>query len=378
MFYGVLKLFIAGAELISFSLKMGSFCSIYLKSPGSSFQNVVGYAGQDDNTDLNSKALILGTSNSGKSTVFRQMQILNTEGFSKAERQMYQRIISENIISSINTLISEFETAGTSLVNENTGQAIDEFKQLMANRSFALDLSEESQLLALSQRIWSDSMIQEIFELCRDQLECPESMALLLSEVDVICCEDFVPTNKHILHSRLRTTGVRTLTFFYEKVPIQIIDVGGQRSERRKWIHHFDDVELLLFCAAVNEFDMVHSEDNTRTAMEESLEVFRSIINSPWFQSKTIVLFLNKVDLLQAKLAKVPVTDYFDDFDGDPKSEKDVLLAIKTRYLSCDEQKGRKIFTFNTCATNTENIEYVSKACFDTLLRNRLAVAGLD
>jgi G-protein alpha subunit len=28
---------------------------------------------------------------------------------------------------------------------------------------------------------------------------------------------------------------------------LQLVDVGGQRSERRKWIHCFDDVKAIIF-----------------------------------------------------------------------------------------------------------------------------------
>lgn len=42
------------------------------------------------------------------------------------------------------------------------------------------------------------------------------------------------------------------------------IDVGGQRTERKKWIHCFEDVLLIMFLAAVSEFNQVLEEDNTQ------------------------------------------------------------------------------------------------------------------
>ena len=36
-----------------------------------------------------------------------------------------------------------------------------------------------------------------------------------------------------------------------------LVDVGGQRSERRKWIHHFEHVTAVVFLVAVSEYDQV-------------------------------------------------------------------------------------------------------------------------
>jgi len=41
-----------------------------------------------------------------------------------------------------------------------------------------------------------------------------------------------------------------------------VFDVGGQRSERRKWIHFFDDVNAIIFVAAISEYDQKIREDN--------------------------------------------------------------------------------------------------------------------
>ena len=40
-----------------------------------------------------------------------------------------------------------------------------------------------------------------------------------------------------------------------------MFDVGGQRSERKKWIHCFEGVTAIIFCVAMSEYDMVLAED---------------------------------------------------------------------------------------------------------------------
>jgi hypothetical protein len=81
-----------------------------------------------------------------------------------------------------------------------------------------------------------------------------------------------------------------------------MVDVGGQRNERRKWIHCFEDVTAIIFVAALSEYDQVLEEDNETNRMVESLKLFEDTINNDWFNRKPIILFLNKVDIFEKKL----------------------------------------------------------------------------
>ena len=112
-----------------------------------------------------------------------------------------------------------------------------------------------------------------------------------------------------------------------------MVDVGGQRSERRKWIHCFENVTSIMFLVALSEYDQCLVECNNEVSfsirivyhflmifiqnrMEESLALFRCIISYPWFQSKSLILFLNKKDLLEEKIMVSDLVDYFPDFAG--------------------------------------------------------------
>lgn len=50
--------------------------------------------------------------------------------------------------------------------------------------------------------------------------------------------------------------------------------------------------------------------------MEESKALFRTIITYPWFQNSSVILFLNKKDLLEEKISYSHLVDYFPEFDG--------------------------------------------------------------
>lgn len=88
----------------------------------------------------------------------------------------------------------------------------------------------------------------------------------------------------------------------------KIIDVGGQRSERRKWIHCFEDVNAVLFVVAISEYNQVLMEDGVTNRMLESLKLFESIVNNKFFAATSFILFLNKEDLFDDKIKQVNCT----------------------------------------------------------------------
>ena len=77
----------------------------------------------------------------------------------------------------------------------------------------------------------------------------------------------YVPTDQDLLRSRLRTTGITETIFDLGQLTYRMFDVGGQRSERKKWIHCFENVNCLLFLVAISGYDqcLVEDKDGVRT-----------------------------------------------------------------------------------------------------------------
>lgn len=95
-----------------------------------------------------------------------------------------------------------------------------------------------------------------------------------------------------------------------------MFDVGGQRDERRKWIQCFNDVTAIIFVTACSSYNMVLREDPTQNRLRESLELFKSIWNNRWLRTISVILFLNKQDLLAEKIlaGKSKLEEYFAEF----------------------------------------------------------------
>ena len=118
------------------------------------------------------------------------------------------------------------------------------------------------------------------------------------------------------MHARKATKGVTEYVIPINSIPFRFVDVGGQRSQRQKWLQCFDSVTAILFLVSSSEFDQVLMEDRRTKRLEESKNIFETIINLRYLQTIAFILFLNKTDLLEAKLATRAsnIAHYFPDY----------------------------------------------------------------
>lgn len=223
--------------------------------------------------------------------------------------------------------------------------------------------------------LWADSGVQACFARSRE-FQLNDSASYYFDAIDRIGSSDYVPTDQDVLRSRVKTTGITETCFHIGDLNYRLFDVGGQRSERKKWIHCFENVTAIVFLVAVSEYDQVLVEDETVNRMQEALTLFDSICNSRWFVKTSIILFLNKIDLFKIKLAKSPMGKYFPDFTGGDSYEaaSDYMLS---RFTSLNQSDQKQIYSHFTCATDTSQIKFVMAAVNDIIIQTNLRDCGL-
>lgn len=194
--------------------------------------------------------------------------------------------------------------------------------------------------------------------------------------IDRISKEGYLPTDQDVLRSRVKTTGITETSFKIGDLTYRMFDVGGQRSERKKWIHCFENVTAIIFMVAISEYDQVLIEDEDTNRMQEALTLFDSICNSRWFGKTSTILFLNKTDIFKTKLLSSPLSNCFPDFNGGADEEL-AREYIKKRFTSINHSPHKQIYTHFTCATDTEQVEFVLSAVHDIILQNNLRDVGL-
>jgi len=320
------------------------------------------------------KLLLLGSGESGKSTLFKQMVSLYGTGFSDKDKKTYVPIIFQNIIA----CIGELARQSVELSKEHSRCKVVDPKAQKALQ-FILEKKEEdvtmtSETAENVKILWADPGIQATY-VFQSKFQLNDSAKYFLDKVSQVSQIDYIPTEQDLLHSRVRTTGIIENDFIIEKNRFKMIDVGGQRNERKKWIHCFEGVTAVLFVVDIAAYDKVLFEDEKVNRLVEALNLFENICNSRWFRETSIILFLNKSDIFKEKIKEVPLTTLFPDYTGGS------VYEAATSYLEQEFVKRnyfkKQVYCHVTCATNTENVSLVFNGVKDIVVREALIRAGL-
>ncbi|KAJ8927786.1 hypothetical protein NQ314_019665 [Rhamnusium bicolor] len=173
-------------------------------------------------------------------------------------------------------------------------------------------------------------------------------------EIDRVAATSYLPTEQDILRVRVPTTGIIEYPFDLDEIRFRMVDVGGQRSERRKWIHCFENVTSIIFLVALSEYDQILFESENENRMEESKALFKTIITYPWFQHSSVILFLNKKDLLEEKIMYSHLVDYFPEYDGNKQDHIGAREYILKLYLRENPDPDRSCYSHFTTATGPQ------------------------
>jgi len=327
------------------------------------------------------RLLLLGAGESGKSTLFKQSKALFGKPFSKKEREDLVLIIRSNVLEGIATLLEQAELRGI------TNAEIIQLKEEMIQDRNRDGVSTE--LVVSVKRFWALEEIKKLFE-CRAEFQLQDSLGFFLDRIEQVSALDYDPPLDHILRSRSKTTGVVEMEVALKGQRVALIDVGGQRNERRKWIHQFSVCSAVIFVASMAEYDQVLIEDQRTNRLLEALDLFSAVCHIKTFDGKPLILFLNKRDLFFEKLKKVPLNSLFDSYVPTltypveaTVSEKEAIKEFQQaseflvdRFRKCDRSQSRSIYCHVTCATDSENIKHVFLDLVDVIIRNFLMESG--
>jgi hypothetical protein len=275
------------------------------------------------------------------------MKILNTQGFSKEERMGYVPVVYLNIVRSTSECLAKIRAA-------------NKFGDLRPESLESAELLEAPTIehrrthIVAARKLWEDPLIRENYNPAsyfpfqpKEEVEGTTGVPLLgwISEgMDEVLKEGFVPSDEVILHCRTQTLGINELVFPLnpknkEGDQCTMVDVGGQRSERRKWIHCFQDVTSVLFFVSLTEYDQTLVEASEVNRLTESFKLFADVCNCSWFVKTPVILFLNKNDLFIKKIQLVDLGTTFPAYKGGKKlviSSYNILPSILDPLHSLD------------------------------------------
>jgi len=310
------------------------------------------------------KLLFLGAGGSGKTTLFKQLQYIHGDGFSQRDRKQFRLQIFEQIMEYMKLMVKKIDEHDLPSEDQKWLDSLEFEKEnskisakVITESSVNGELSAE--IVKHLQTLWNDKTIRMIFNDWRAKICVPDSTAYYLNNLSRITADDYIPTDEDLLLIRYRTTGMNEKTLTIQENTFQICDVGGQRNERRKWINFFDNVTAVIFVAALSCYDEAIYEDEDTNCMLESLQVFEDTLQTPTFSETAFILFLNKKDVFDEKIQKVPITVCFSEYNGGKQSSTESLNYIRDQFAKKNPNPDRQLFPHVTQATDRDNVKKV-------------------
>ncbi|KAF0271526.1 hypothetical protein FOG51_02907 [Hanseniaspora uvarum] len=404
------------------------------------------------------KLLLLGTGESGKSTVLKQLQVLHHGGFSHQERMQYTQVIWVDAIQSMKILIVQARRLGIELQCDDPIKHPELFKHkkivlaskaldmIDANKAggsdfineYVLKYSERSEKKRMtnstgkiqsyiesdgdddlsngaktdsedekqnnsaymSSRIGGSTMDQESYQQQRtilarsikylwendigiqqcftrsNEFQLEGSAEYYFENIMNFSRIDYQATDMDILKGRVKTSGITETKFQINDREFKVLDAGGQRSERRKWIHCFEGITCVLFVVAVSEYDQNLFEDEKVNRMHESLLLFDKLCNSQWFANTPFIIFFNKIDKFQDKIGRSPIRKHFPEYKGATNDVDQGLKYFESLFASIN-RSNRPIYMHRTCATDTKSMKFILNAVTDLIIQQNLKKSGL-
>eukprot|EP00092_Neocalanus_flemingeri_P025831 GFUD01027997.1.p1 GENE.GFUD01027997.1~~GFUD01027997.1.p1 ORF type:complete len:365 (-),score=75.22 GFUD01027997.1:789-1883(-) len=331
------------------------------------------------------KILLLGTGESGKSTIVKQMKIIHgtqnseKEGLTEEDRTAQVVVIKNNVLDSIEALINAAEEFGYKYSESEAEQAktriVASLESLERANHYTAQLAKDVTLL------WNHPTTVECVKR-KNEFQFLDSAPYFLKQAETYSSPEYIPSDEDVLRARSITTGIVTVPFEVKgkgsssPFKFELVDVGGQRTERRKWIHCFQDVTAVLFIISLSDYNQTLYEDETTNRMQESEKLFGEMLNNVFFRETPFIVFFNKVDLFQEKLKSASLTIAYKEYTGS-QDYTEALDLIKMKFLGHDLSRDRGKYTFETTATDTNIVKNVFGTVQNIILKQILEVAGL-
>jgi len=285
----------------------------------------------------------LGAGESGKSTIVKQIKLIHQKKLTTKELQIAGNSLHQNVVDCMKALLNARKNFQMYELDEEGKKTEEELFEWDENTRLTQEMGRR--IL----RLFNSEAIQKTYAR-RSEFWLLDSFSYYIKNLERFTEPDWVTTEEDAVMARIRTTGIvvtnleETLDpkdnkaseeekalLMPDKLLFQVVDVGGQRNERKKWIHCFDDVRCVLFCDNLAGYNQVLFEDSTKNRMHESLELFNKVTYNKIFENTPIFLFLNKKDLFEQMIREVDMSVAFPEYKGG-KDLSNALEFIQTQF----------------------------------------------
>ncbi|KAK3824628.1 MAG: guanine nucleotide binding protein, alpha subunit [Benniella sp.] len=310
------------------------------------------------------KLLLLGAGEAGKTTIIKQMKLMHASGFSVQEREAFRGFVFSNMVGAMQAILSAMEDNGISFKHPENKNYVSIFATLPRISSGTPFPPQYQQAL---KALWSDPSVQQIYQMGHT-FALSDNVKYFFDSVDRLYKPDYMPDDADILRCRVKSTGITETTFHLGSLTYKMFDVGGQRSERKKWIHCFEGVTAVLFLVAISGYDQCLVEDKDANQMEEAMMLFDQVCNSQWFVDTSIILFMNKMDIFKSKIKYSSIKAYFPDYEGPDDDVTEATEFFRKRFTRLNRSEHKEVYVHHTDATDTNLLRNIMASVNDIIL----------
>lgn len=189
------------------------------------------------------------------------MKLLHRNGFTPTDREVSRIGIIEIVLRSLLAMTDGMEQCGLDFDNPNTREKAADLKKVISNGRYCpanqnlLDVNAS----IICEEIWEDVAVQAFYR-DRDKygFRTEEWAHFFLARINEVCDPGYSPSDQDIIKARVTTTGIVEEHFeITSTLRMMMIDVGGQRSQRHKWIKCFDELDAVIFVTDLTGYDKV-------------------------------------------------------------------------------------------------------------------------
>ncbi|OAX39062.1 G-alpha-domain-containing protein [Rhizopogon vinicolor AM-OR11-026] len=231
--------------------------------------------------------------------------------------------------------------------------------------------------------LWRNDIVQAMLAKRRIRLE--DSASFFLDAIDRLSVRDYEPTDEDVLRARLRTLDIQEHELRVDDdadaPKWKIYDVGGSRTQRHAWLPYFDKVNAVIFLAPISCFDERLIEDSRVNRLEDSLILWRAICSSKLLSRTILILFLNKIDILEEKIRDgIMVNRFLPSYGHRPNETSEVVKYLRQKFKDtvrhCSPEP-RTCHIYTTSVTDTKTTAVTLISVRDGVLRGYLKQADL-
>eukprot|EP00475_Leptophrys_vorax_P029516 TRINITY_DN43431_c0_g1_i6.p1 TRINITY_DN43431_c0_g1~~TRINITY_DN43431_c0_g1_i6.p1 ORF type:complete len:318 (+),score=85.70 TRINITY_DN43431_c0_g1_i6:845-1798(+) len=267
------------------------------------------------------KLVLLGSAKSGKSTLFKRFNNIYGTGFSKEEVSEHALLMRRNALASMKFLVSQTESRLLlSSSNDNNGPstttttgAVCSSPSFVYMKALPADRVVEEAGEHIK-TLWNDAEIQRTYYHTPGiNFQTKDSCVYSFDNVDRIFAIGYEPTEEDIVMCRTSTPQATKAKFQFPGIQFVVIDAGDDKEELNNILA---DTNSVVFVASLSEYDEISLDDNSTNCAVKAMSLYEEVLKLETVKNLPVALFLNKKDVFEEKIKRIPLSNYFPEYKG--------------------------------------------------------------